>query len=441
MDLNGLAVVFLLVNSIALFTLSRRWAPMPLLIGACYMTLGQGIEIGPFTFTVIRILVTVGLVRVVARRERLVGGMNGLDRLMVVWACWALVSSAFHADRFASLVFRLGLVFNTCGIYFLLRVFCQSLDDLAWLCRITAILLGPVALEMLNETMTGYNLFSVFGGVAGRPAFRDAFRAQGPFRHSILAGTVGAVCLPLMIGLWRQYRKAAALGIGVCLAMVFASGSTGPMLIAMTGIGALFLWRVRHRMRLIRWLAVFGYIGLDLVMKAPAYYLMARTGATGHGWHRARLIESSIEYLHEWWLAGTDYTRHWMPGAVPWNPDHADITNHYIQMGVWGGLPLTVLFIFILLKGFSYVGERLKNEDYQNPGHRFFLWALGASLFANAAAMISVSYFDQSFVFLYLALAAIGSLWSAGVQSAVIQGATAGKRFSTTSEMQPTAVK
>ena len=40
------------------------------------------------------------------------------------------------------------------------------------------------------------------------------------------------------------------------------------------------------------------------------------------------------------------------------------------------------------------------------------VWALGASLFANAATMISVSYFDQSFVFLYLKLAAIGSLKS-----------------------------
>ena len=176
-------------------------------------------------------------------------------------------------------------------------------------------------------------------------------------------------------------------------------------------------------------------------MQAPAYYLMARTGMGGSGWHRARLIQTSIEHLHEWWLAGTDYTRHWMPTGVSWSPDHTDITNHYIQMGIYGGLPLMVLFIFILAKGFSYVGETLKNEDEQKPGHQFFLWALGASLFANVATMISVSYFDQSFIFLYLVLAAIGSIWSAMVPSAAIHGTAVSKRFSANSEMQSTVGK
>ena len=55
--MNALATLFLLVNAVALLALPRRWAPVPLLVGACYMTLGQGIDIGPFRFTVIRLLV------------------------------------------------------------------------------------------------------------------------------------------------------------------------------------------------------------------------------------------------------------------------------------------------------------------------------------------------------------------------------------------------
>jgi hypothetical protein len=49
--MNALALLFLLINAALLLLLPRRWAPLPLLMGACYMTLGQGIEIGPFTFT------------------------------------------------------------------------------------------------------------------------------------------------------------------------------------------------------------------------------------------------------------------------------------------------------------------------------------------------------------------------------------------------------
>jgi hypothetical protein len=266
---------------------------------------------------------------------------------------------------------------------------------------------------ILFEKMTGHNLFFTLGGVSDISEIRDGrIRAQGPFAHSILAGTVGAVCLPLMIGLWQQHRRTAVAGILACCSMIFASGSSGPIMSAAAAIGALFMWHWRYNMRLVRWLAVLGYIGLDLVMKAPAYYLIARIDLTGSStsWHRAFLIESALDHLSEWWLAGTDFTRHWIPYGVSWSKDHADITNHYLRMGVDGGLPLMLLFIAILAKGFSYVGRTLRLIPESSPQSRFMIWALGASLFAHAATFISVSYFDQSFVFIYLTLAAIGSL-------------------------------
>ena len=229
------------------------------------MTLGQGIELGPLHFTVIRMLLAVGFVRVVIRGERLVGRMNGLDMLMVVWAAWALTSSLFYNDIAGALVNRLGLVYNSCGIYFLLRIFCRSLDDVVGLCRVTVILLVPVAVEMLYENLTLHNLFSTLGGVTENPAIREGrVRAQGPFAHAILAGTIGAVCLPLAIALWRQHRKEAVIGIGACSVMIFVAASSGPVVSAIAGIGALVMWRYRLHMRFVRWLVVLGYIGLDI---------------------------------------------------------------------------------------------------------------------------------------------------------------------------------
>lgn len=387
------------------------------------MTLGQGIEVVHFSFTIIRMLIAAGVVRVIIRGERLEGGMNGLDWLMAVWALWALMSSVFHKEPSEALIFRLGLIYNTCGIYFLIRVFCKTMDDILRLFRITAVLLVPVAIAMLYEKVTVHNLFSVFGGVGESPAIRwGIVRASGPFRHAILAGTVGAVCLPLMIGLWEQNRKIAIAGIVACVTMIFACASSGPILSAMAGILALFMWHFRHWMRFVRWVAVIGYIGLDLVMKAPAYYLIARVDIIGGstGWHRAALIQSAFKHISEWWLGGTDHTRHWMPTGATWSPDHTDITNHYLYMGVVGGLPLMLLFIFILIKGFSFVGQTLKQAIGQPPKYRFMIWSLGAALFTHAATCISVSYFDQSFLFLYLTLAAIGSARSATFQFGAI---------------------
>jgi hypothetical protein len=375
------------------------------------MTLGQGVDLGPFTFSVIRILVAVGVARVIVRGERVVGGVNGLDWIMIAWGVWAIAASLFHEG--GALVNRLGLVYNSCGIYFLLRVFCSSVEDIVLLCRATALALIPVALAMVYEIVAVKNAFAVLGGVLEVPEIREGrIRANGPFAHPILAGTVGAVTLPLMIGIWRYHRTTALLGVLACLTMVVCSASSGPVMSVVLAVGALFAWHYRHHMRLLRWSALFGYIALDLVMKAPAYYILARIDIAGGstGWHRARLIESSVEHISEWWIVGTDYTRHWMPTGVPWSPKHTDITNYYLNMGVLGGLPLMFLLVALLATTFRYVGDWMReNQDAQRREH-FLVWALGASMFAHAATSISVTYYDQSFLFFYLVPAAVASV-------------------------------
>lgn len=411
--MNQVTIIFIIFASIFLLFLPRKWAALPFLLAACYITMGQIIMIGPFHFTVIRILVAIGVIRILIRGERPLGGLNGLDWLIVLWGIVALCVSPFHKDPRATLINHLGRAYDILGNYFLMRSFFQTKEEIRNLVKIIGILLIPVALEMLLEQFSQRNLFSFFGGVGEIPAFREGhFRSQGPFRHSILAGSVGAVCYPLMVGIWRSNPLSAKMGLLACLIMVITSFSSGPIMSLFWGIFALILWRWRYYTKEMLIGAVIGYILLDIVMKAPPYYLIARIDITGGstGWHRARLIESAIEHLHEWWLYGTDYTRHWMPTGVTWSPEHTDITNHYIRMGVFGGLPLMGLFIAKLWKGFKYVGESLRSSGVGEGRDRFFIWCVGSSLFAHAVTCIGVSFFDQSFLFLYLNLAMISTI-------------------------------
>lgn len=226
--------------------------------------------------------------------------------------------------------------------------------------------------------------------------------------------------MPLMIGLFQQYRKTAVLGTLACFAIVFASASSGPIMTLFAGIGGVMMWHFRGRMRIFQSLAILSYAALDLIMNAPAYYIIARIDLTGSStsWHRAALIEAAFAHLSEWWFAGTDYTRHWLSYGVSWSSAHADITNYYLKMGVWGGLPLMVLFISQLAIGFAYVGRTVKQVSVFYPQYGFMIWTIGVSLFAHSTAFISVSYFDQSFVFIYLTLALIASIWSEAINAA-----------------------
>lgn len=397
--------VFLFFSALAVIVAPRRWAPLPLLAGACYMPLGQSIPIGPFHFTVIRLLIFVGVVRVAIRSEAGAIRFRAIDYVLLLWAACALCSSAFHKPIDDALVYRLGLAYNALGVYFLIRVCCTTIADAVQLITTTAFVLVPVAIAMVAERITGINAFASFGGIREFALVRDGvIRAEGPFNHPILAGTVGAVSLPLMVGIFARRRLAAITGLAASVAMIVTSGSSGPLLAASVGIVGLLLWRYRLYMRYFRWLALLLYLALDVLMKAPAYFILARIDVVGGstGWHRAELIHSSINHLSEWWLAGTDYTRNWMPTGVSWSENHTDITNQYLEYGVVGGLPLMILFIIAMICGFQYIGQSLRLSGQCDT---FVVWAIGVCLMAHATSCISVSYFDQSYMFLFMTLA------------------------------------
>lgn len=172
----------------------------------------------------------------------------------------------------------------------------------------------------------------------------------------------------------------------------------------------LSLWRARPLVRPLLWLAPLLYIALELIMNDPPYYLMAKIDVVGGstGYHRARLIESSIEHLGEWWVAGTDRTRHWMATGVPWSAEHTDITNHYLRNGVIGGLPMMTLFLCGLGQAFLLIRRQV--DAAESRAEAFAGWSLGAGLFAHAITCMSVAYFDQSIIFLLFTQAAAASL-------------------------------
>jgi hypothetical protein len=389
----------------------KQMAALPLLVVAIYMT-GEEVELGPVHFTVLRLVALVGVLRVLSRHEGLSGGTRTADRWMVFWGMWLAASSVFHKDFGTTLAYRLGLTFDHLALYFLLRVFIGSFEDFRQISRKVLLLLAPMAVLMLIEKLTGHNTFALLGGVSEVSATRHGkIRAQGPFAHAILAGTVGATCLPLALLFWRNNRKVALIGGIAALMIVYASGSSGPIMTALTVLLAIAVWKIRWQMKALRWGALAMIVLLSMVMQDPFYYLIARIDITGGstGWHRAELIHAAVTHVGEWWVGGTDYTRHWMPTGVEWNTNHTDITNHYIKMGVWGGLLLVVLFVGILVKSFSLVGKVLRSDALVG-NERFEMWILGAILFGHATTFVSVTYYDQSLVFFYLVLASIVSI-------------------------------
>jgi hypothetical protein len=426
--MNTTALVFLIAAVTSVIVVPRKWAPIPLLVSCCYMTVSQGIQVGPLTLPVFRLVLAAGLVRVILRRESIVGGFNTIDKLIIMWAMWTLFAGLFHVWRPGSgPIYASGLAYNIVLVYFLTRVWCRDLGDLMAVVKAVAWLLVPVAIAMFAEHVLEKNYFGIlFGGVSEGVYWREGkIRAQGPFAHPILAGTVGAVCFPLMLGIWRQHRVSAAVGTAACLAMVLASTSSGPLMSLFIGALGVLMWFRRNWSRAVRWALVGAYLCAELLMRRPAYYLMSELDLTGSstGWHRSRLIEAAIDNFSDWWIFGTDYTFHWMGMSVGEAEIHSDITNYYLFIGVIAGFPAMLLVIAMMWYAFMWVGRSVANGSAEFREHGFLIWCLGAGLLAHAVTSLSVAYFDQSFTFFWLNIGAISSVYSVvTMTSASVQG-------------------
>jgi len=397
----------------AMLLVPKKYALAPLFIVAAYITLGQFVVIGPAHFTMLRLMVVFGFLRVAIFQDHAIIVLSPLDKAMIAWSISTILTYTILWQSGQAFVNRIGLCFDTVGVYFLCRLYLTSMEDVSRMIAVCVALMIPLACAMTYEFITGKNLFSFLGGVAEISEIRDGrVRCQGSFRHPILMGTFGATMLPLIISLWWQQgvsKLLTVLGIGAALVIVICAGSSGALMASVYGVLGLMFWVLKDKMRIVRWTLVGLVIGLQLFMKAPVWYVLARLSSLtgGTGWHRAYLIDQAIRYFGEWWLIGTKVTAHWMPTGLLIDPTKADITNQYLVQGVNGGIITMILFIIIVVQGFRGVGHAVRGFPAHRFADRFLVWAMGASLFAHAVSFISVSYFDQIQVFWFFLMAII----------------------------------
>ena len=406
--MTTLSLIILISCAYFLITSHEGDCMFAVLVGITYIPLNQKLDLGIIDFSAIRLLVGIGLLRVLVKGETLSGYLNSLDKLIILWAAWLICTSIFHdSHRF---LLRVGTAFDNVGVYFLFRVFIKKFEDIRNLFIFASVLFIPLAVAMVFERIDGKNYLG-FLGMPETVLFREnKFRATGTFEHPILAGTVCAACLPMSAYLWRQKQMIALIGLSTTGAIIWASASSGPVMTFFTIAGAMLIWKFRPCLNTIRYLCILLIVALSLVMNDPVYFLLARIDLAGGstGWYRAALIQSAIEHFNDWWLVGTDFTRNWMHVQI--NETDTDITNYYVLMGILGGVPLLLIFISILVAGFSEI-RRALNDPRNMPGeYQFMIWTLGSILFGHVITFFSVSYFDQSAIYLYLVLAMIGSL-------------------------------
>ena len=426
MNLIGAFVLLLAITLV--LSGSRSRALLGMMVGVLFLTEGQQIEIAGFNLYAFRFVELAGFARVMVRREFSFARLNRIDRtLLLLYACETV---AFVVRSTDSLFNQLGTAVDAFLCYFAFRGLVGELDDFRSFLRTFLILLCPYVLLLLYESFTGKNpFFMAMGGAVYGDWMRGSRpRCLGSFRHPSLLGTLGATFFPLYIGLAYQeaMRKYAWLGMFLCLAIVWAANSGSPLCCLAVGVAGWFFWRVRTKMKLVRWIMLVGVVILALTMEAPIWYLPAKVSMItgGDGWHRSYLLDVAFRNFDKWWLLGMSLrdTNGWFPYNLT-ATGGADITNQFLYHGLMGGILAIILFIALLCRSFGNLGKALaliRAGSSRPSDTEYFLWGLGVMLAAHMFNWLGTAYFDQTYAIWFLQLAAISNISEGCIHSAGI---------------------
>src|SRR5271155_2853494 len=223
--LNPAVLVLVLIAGVLICVWPRKKAVVAFLAASILIPMDQVLLIGWAHFPMLRILVLFGIVRIVreknsSKRQLLSGGTNEIDIALILLTLFTALNGILLFQESGAAIYQLGELYTVFGVYFLLRFLIRDEEDIVRAIQTLACITAIIAAIMTYELVTGHNPYALLGG-ANAHAYatlmeRDGkLRAIGCFSHPILAGTFGAVLVPLFVALWwkgKKYRKIAALG-------------------------------------------------------------------------------------------------------------------------------------------------------------------------------------------------------------------------------------
>src|SRR6185437_11263987 len=358
---HPLVLCAVLAAGALILLLPRRHVLVPLLATSLLIPFDQVVLIGPLHWTMLRVLVLLGWVRVLAgalsRQRLLSNGLNTIDKLLILWAGISAFNIVLLWHSSAALINQLGALYNSLGIYFLLRCLIRNEEDAQRAMRTLTALGVVVAGIMLLEQAGGDKFYAVLRSGAqetGKSLWGrlGALRAVAGFGNPISAGVFGATLMPLSLALWwKGLKSAAAAGFCAASVIVLCSLSSTPVLAYTAALLGLCLWPLRRHLPLLRWSAVIVLLALQLVMNAPVWALIQRAGVIGgsSGYHRYILVDRFFRHFGDWWLLGAR-------NAADWGYLSNDIANQYVGIGESAGLIPFILFIALIIYAFKHLG-------------------------------------------------------------------------------------
>ncbi|MGB7498225.1 MAG: hypothetical protein WBR26_00200 [Candidatus Acidiferrum sp.] len=388
--IHPLVAAYLLIAIILILVLPRRKAIAAFLFPFFTIPIEQVLVVGGFHFTALRFLILAGLMRRAFSRKTASDRFGGVDWAVVLWSVTAAVSFCLEYKETGAVVRQSGNLVDTLGGFLVIRFLIPDVDTMRRTFKVLAAICVVLGMCMVVEQVKHVNVFG-FIGAPIEVAVRNGQIRSGATLGYLYAGAFAGALVPLFVwlGTAGKSRMVACAGLIGATTMVITSHSSTSLLALGGGILGLAFWPLRKSMRIIRWGLVCVLVALHLVMKAPVWALIQRIDLTGSssGSQRYLLVDMTIRHFSDWWLFGTKAYMAW--GWSSW-----DLCNQFVAVALTGGLLALIFYVAIFQRSFSLLGTARKMVE-GNKEQEWFLWCLGASLFATVVAHFGINYMAQ----------------------------------------------
>lgn len=402
--INKTTIIITALLVMAVLSSPKKYLLLPFIIGACFVPTDQRVIIFSLNFTVLRILVLAGIIRIMIRGENINIHWNRFDILVFTWVICGAFIYCIQWMNLKAMINRSGLLFDVIGLYWIFRKTVRTWDDIKSAVNYYAVCIIALAPFVAIEWASGDNPFEALGRVT--TLVRDQrYRCQAAFPHSIMLGLFCASLIPLFAGLagFKKNISFYILAIAAVIFIIAATASSTPILTMGAIIVLLFMYNFRKYVSSAGWLFLILVIGLHITMNKPVWHLFARINVLGGstGWHRFNIIDQAIKHLSQWAILGCKSTGSWGWGL-------GDITNQFVLEGVRGGLITLFLFILMLFTGINRILKLCISES--DKAKRFMLWSIFVMILAHCISFLGVSYFGQITMLYYMSLSMVGLL-------------------------------
>lgn len=410
--MNGLPPGFILLVSllcITILVIKKEHIAVPLIVAMCFLPADIPVKIGVFHIYAVRAVAMTGLLRLILNGDYKKIKPNKIDKLFFLYnIIGSIIYILASLDTAQAIIFKSGVFVDTIILYLVIRSSIESKDTIHLIVKIFAICVLVLLPFVLFEFFSSRNLFSIFG--RSDISIRDGeIRAAATFSHAILFGSFAAAIAPM---LWAEYKivkeKKFLLSFICCVFFVYSSSSSGPIIVLAGVFFFLIFFKWKEKGKLLAWCIFLSLFFIHFVRDSPIWhflYVRVSIKDSSTGWHRYMLAEAAIKEFKDWWLMGYgDAGPQWHTKYWPYTySTFTDVTNHFLLEGVKGGFLTMCLFILLCYKVIKTLGAASVKADKIED--QWLWWGFMVMMIAHCITFLSVAYFGQITMLLYLTIA------------------------------------